>query len=371
MTKILVIEDEESLREEIVEILGFEEFDVAEAPNGRVGLEVARQIMPDIIICDISMPEMDGYEVLQELREDEKTSRIPFIFLTARADRSFMRHGMELGADDYLTKPFSNNELLAAIKARLSRHTTITELHPQELERARKNLVQMVAHELRTPLTAINMVQEVISRQFGQLSHTGLEELLDIQRSGSDRLAHLIDQMVLLTQLEAGSLSSDAIIEKDYATQTWALLSKAVNLGRKFAARQPKASVRLDERDKGAEVICDPHALTHAFAEIISNALNFSPDGGEVAISQWRSGGFVLVSIVDQGQGMSEKQLEQALEMFQQIDREVREQQGMGIGLPLARRIIDVHGGALEMKSVAGRGTQVTIKLPQSNESSD
>ncbi|MBN1965567.1 MAG: response regulator, partial [Anaerolineae bacterium] len=106
MTRVLVIEDEEPIRENIIEILEMEEFEAVGAANGLLGVEAAQENPPDLIICDITMPGLDGYEVLLQLRQDTATASIPFVFLTARADRSFMRHGMELGADDYLTKPF-------------------------------------------------------------------------------------------------------------------------------------------------------------------------------------------------------------------------------------------------------------------------
>jgi CheY-like chemotaxis protein len=126
ITRVLVIEDEEALREEVVDLLGYAGYSVVEAKNGKAGLTLAQESLPDIILCDVSMPKMDGFEVLMALRQSEATASIPLIFLTARADRSFLRHGMELGADDYLTKPFTHNELLTAVKARLARKTTMS-----------------------------------------------------------------------------------------------------------------------------------------------------------------------------------------------------------------------------------------------------
>lgn len=122
---VLVIEDEDALREEIVAQLEFSGYHVLEANNGKAGLIVTKESNPDLIVCDVSMPKMDGFEVLMALRQNEATASIPLIFLTARVDRSFQRHGMELGADDYLTKPFTNSELLTAIKARLARRATM------------------------------------------------------------------------------------------------------------------------------------------------------------------------------------------------------------------------------------------------------
>src|SRR5215510_2399289 len=123
MKKILVIEDEAETLDNLVLMLEMEGFKPLSAPNGRAGIEVARRERPDVILCDISMPKLDGYGVLEALRADENTVSIPFIFLTAKTDKKDLRTGMNLGADDYLTKPASAEELLAAIKTRLDRHT--------------------------------------------------------------------------------------------------------------------------------------------------------------------------------------------------------------------------------------------------------
>ena len=121
MTKILVIEDNDDVREEIVDILRFEGFDVRDAENGRLGLEVVKEWAPDIVVCDIMMPELDGYATLEAMRADPASAATPVVCLTARGERYDMRRAMELGADDYLTKPFTSAELLAALGAALAR----------------------------------------------------------------------------------------------------------------------------------------------------------------------------------------------------------------------------------------------------------
>ncbi len=122
MKKILVIEDEAETLANLVLMLEMEGFKPISAPNGRVGVAVAKRELPDVILCDVSMPELDGYGVLESLRADSTTVSIPFIFLTAKGDKKDLRTGMNLGADDYLTKPASAEEVLAAIHARLDRH---------------------------------------------------------------------------------------------------------------------------------------------------------------------------------------------------------------------------------------------------------
>ncbi len=119
--RVLVIDDEAPLREEVVDMLSFEGYDVISAHDGASGLQQIEVGKPDLIVCDVAMPQMDGYQLLNKVRADPSLSSVPFIFLTAHSDRSFMRYGMELGADDYLTKPFTHDELLSAIKTRQQR----------------------------------------------------------------------------------------------------------------------------------------------------------------------------------------------------------------------------------------------------------
>ena len=121
MIKILVIEDEVLLRANTVQILSFEDFHTIEAENGLLGVQLAQEQIPDLILCDVMMPELDGYGVLVALRQNPLTSAIPFIFTTAKASHADLRQGMELGADDFLSKPFSADELLAAISTQLKK----------------------------------------------------------------------------------------------------------------------------------------------------------------------------------------------------------------------------------------------------------
>ncbi len=150
MTQILVIEDDPNVRTLILKLLQAEGFETISAEDGRMGVQLAMMHEPDLIICDIMMPECDGYEVLQQLRQGANTAAIPFIFLSAKSERVDLRHGMELGADDYLTKPFKRAELLGAISARLSKRESFTQPYVDEMKRAAQTLSQMA---YRDPLT--------------------------------------------------------------------------------------------------------------------------------------------------------------------------------------------------------------------------
>jgi two-component system sensor histidine kinase/response regulator len=364
MTRILVIEDEAPLREEISDILMFEGFDVMSAENGRVGLDLARKNAVDLIVCDITMPEMDGYQVLSNLREDTRAALIPFLFLTARADKSFMRHGMELGADDYVTKPFTHQELLSAIRSRLQRHSAIADAHQLDLEEVKTQLTRMVTHELRTPLISIRMVRDVIDRQLDHLGPEEIKELMGTLRLGTERLNHMVEQMVYLTHVETGSLSADRIAQAGQRLEVWQVLVGATDLARRYAYRNPVLQIDFQERDRAATVIGHIASLKHAFAEFIANALDFSNPDSAVSINQWMSKGTIWVSVIDYGRGIKDSAQQQAGKKFQQIDRASQEQQGMGLGVYVARRIIEAHGGIVQISSVEGKGTRVNIGLP-------
>lgn len=176
--KILVIEDEESIRSNLVEFLEIEEFEVLEASNGTQGIQVAQAQYPDLILCDIMMPDLDGYEVLKILQEEVRTALIPLIFLTARTTREDVRKGMELGADDYITKPCTHEELIRAIKSRLAKHAVYIQQYQSEKDCAKKlqrkiqelesisqnaeDLLQKISEELRDPLSSITMAIQML-----------------------------------------------------------------------------------------------------------------------------------------------------------------------------------------------------------------
>src|SRR5881394_1281721 len=155
MSKVLVIDDEELFREATVCALQRRGFDAHEAPDGAVGAELARRLLPDVIVCDINMARMDGYAVLESLRQEPSTATIPFILMTGLGDPETMRRGMNLGADDYLTKPFTSAQLYSAVDARLKKNQVLRANAERKLADLRANLSLALPHEMITPLNGI------------------------------------------------------------------------------------------------------------------------------------------------------------------------------------------------------------------------
>lgn len=207
MSKILVIEDEQALRNNILAILKAEGFVGIGAEDGEVGLQKVRQERPDLIICDIMMPKLDGYEILTQLQQDPETAFISFIFLTAKTERQDIRQGMKLGADDYIIKPFDADELLDAINAKLKKKEVVSqqlEFLGDELNRvkqliaAKDEMLENFNQELRRPLSNIKLAIEMLEKEGDEMHR---ERYVEVLRSEFEREITLLNQIAELQKL--------------------------------------------------------------------------------------------------------------------------------------------------------------------------
>ncbi|OUC13245.1 MAG: hypothetical protein B0A82_18315 [Alkalinema sp. CACIAM 70d] len=171
MKTILVIEDDKNVRECLIDLLEVEGFQTIAACDGPTGLQLAQQQQPDMVLCDVHMPEVDGFTVLHQMRQNPDTSALPFIFLTARTTKADLRRGMELGADDYLFKPFTPEELFAAISARLNKYAALTQqlnagaTGGEDLNNRHDGLLNYFYQELRNPLSNLNVVIHLLQQE--------------------------------------------------------------------------------------------------------------------------------------------------------------------------------------------------------------
>ena len=355
MNKILIIEDEESLRSEISEILKLEGYDVTAAGDGKEGFAKAVEKGPDLILCDIMMPEMDGTEVLFHLRENENTRTIPFIFITALAERSDFRKGMELGAEDYLTKPFTRNELLSAIKVRLGKKEQIEKKSEEEMNRLRNNIISHIPHELLTPLNGIYGFGELLRDYTDTLSADEIKTFGNNICMSANRLHSLIKKYLIYVRLEsmlAESLNAPPITD---------LKSLITKLTRVVAIKHNRAEdLVLNLED--SRVFMDNEEFSIIIEELTDNAFKFSKPNCPVNVSCKNKVDATEIIIQDRGRGFQEG-AENRIGAFMQFDRNEFEQQGSGLGLVLSQRIVNIYGGSMKIET-SNEGTRINIKLP-------
>ncbi|MDL5047253.1 response regulator [Oscillatoria amoena NRMC-F 0135] len=361
MQKILVIEDEFEIRENITELLHAQNFQVIAVENGIKGVTAAQTHIPDLIICDISMPELDGYRVLEALRHEPITASIPFIFLTAFVEKSNTRKGMELGADDYLTKPCTPGELLSAIAARLAKQATRDRQQSEKLEELRQSIILSLPHELRTPLNGILASSELLLMHFDQPEDADTREMIELINISGKRLYRLIQNFLLYAELELIAASPEQIkaLQAHSTPCAEALVTEKAVYQAQQVHRQPDLELELED----AYLQISPTRLMKIVDELVDNAFKFSVPGTPVKVACQVSQGIFTLSVSDKGRGMKPEQLMQ-IGAHMQFDRKLYEQQGSGLGLAIAKRLAELHGGSLSIESVPAEQTTVTVKLP-------
>lgn len=362
MAHIFVVEDNPTLRENIVFELEMMGYEVTQASDGLAAIGILQGIQknPDLIISDIAMPEMSGYELLEAVRKNDQWSAIPFIFLTAFDTNNAIQLGKQLGVDDYLVKPFEPEDLILAIENKLKRYAEIHKRAERDLDEKRRELVNMIAHELRTPMTAIYGGLEMLEYSLKNVSDETTLQMLELVDSGTKRLHRLINRVVLMVQIESGQLKrlfESQGVEISVNDLLLSLLSEF-----DFEERKVSASVKVEDTDQ--KVYGIPQSLKTAFLELIDNAAKFSHPNTKIVIETTYTKDKAHLTIQDEGVGIPNDQLDRIWDSFIQIDRSIQEQQGIGIGLALVQKIISIHGGECKITSVVKQGTKVTLILP-------
>ena len=361
MAKILVIEDEESIRENILDLLEAENFEGIGAINGQVGIKLANEQIPDLILCDMMMPEVDGHGVLKALRSEPLTATIPFIFLTAKADKSDIRTGMELGADDYITKPCTPQELLKAIAIRLEKQKTISRQSQKTLDELRTNISMSLPHELRTPLNAIMGFSELILSEYQVLKESDILEMIGQIQTSGHRLYRLIQNFLLYAELEIAATNPELLKEMRNSEFSCvkSLLSQKARQQAKHANRTDDLQLNLQD----SSVAMDSVRLAKIVEELLDNAFKFSLEGTPVVLSTVVENQTFILSVKDQGRGMTADQIAQ-LEAYRQFDRKIYQQAGLGLGLAIVQRLAELHGGKFKIESLPQQETIVCVSLP-------
>lgn len=365
MKKILIIEDEQPVRANILERLKIEGFNAIAAENGIIGVQMALTHVPDLIICDVMMPELDGYGVLTALRQNPLTETIPFIFLTAKSDKADLREGMSLGADDYLTKPFRSKELLQAIATRLEKQAVINKRQAQKLDELRSSIALSLPHELRTPLNGIIGLSELMIAEYDSLSSLEIQEmLLDIRTSGR-RLYRLIQNFLLYAELELVATDSERIklLRTHQTSSIKTIIADQAILQARAANRE--TDLHLDLLDAGVQISINH--LNKLVEELIDNAFKFSCAGTPVTVIARPENDTFILSISDQGRGMTQEQIV-TVGAYRQFERKLYEQQGSGLGLAIALRLAELYAGKLTIESIPAQQTTVLVTLPMTTD---
>lgn len=368
MTKILMIEDEAAIREEVVDWLTFEGYDVLEAENGRIGLGIAKREKPDLIICDIRMPEMDGYQVLYEIRSEPDLHFVAFIFLTASDSHEAVRAGMELGADDYLTKPFTHNEIINAVNSRLQKYTQQKEemqtqlnnltqalTHEREARLLKSRMVAMFSHDFRNPLSVIMSSATLILNYQDRMDNEQRDEKLNRIIASGKQLIQMLDDMLVVAEIESGRY--DITLEK---IDVSAFLSTMIE---DFRIATQNSHEFVFKHDGAFLALLPPKLLRQIVANLVSNAIRYSPSKSQIFVTLWHTTKNYHISVRDSGIGIPASDIEGLFQPFHRASN-AKTIKGTGLGLAIVKESLQLMGGEVKVESRLGEWTCFTADFP-------
>jgi two-component system sensor histidine kinase/response regulator len=345
---ILVIEDEELIRLSLVDILELNHFTVFQAVNGKAGLAQAVSIRPALIITDINMPEMGGFELLQRIAQNNDLKTIPVIVISALADRSDVRHGMELGAADYISKPFTETEVVKAVHTQLAKKDVVKELEA---------FAHTVAHDLKNPLATLNLRLELLERLLpGSESLALTKSMTEAQRS-ANRLANMIDDLLILSgvqRLQVATQPFDMAIVVDEALDQLSALLKQLK-------------VTVEKPESWPPAVSHPPWIVHIWANFISNAVRHAAQGGRVTLgtSVGHSSAWTRYWVQDYGSGVPADELPNLFASFRAVSTVRTRRRGMG--LSIVHQICEKLGSRVGAENTPGAGARFWFELPNNS----
>jgi two-component system, sensor histidine kinase and response regulator len=359
MARVLLIDDEDAIREVYAELLTTAGHETTQASGGATGIDAIRSTRPDLVLCDVEMPGMDGYAVLEAVRADAQIASTPFLFLTGLDAQQHLRAAMSMGADDYLAKPVPPRELLAAVEARLARHEKDRLDTERRVEEVRRSVTFLLPHELRTPLTVILGASQMIEELHREMTPEEIGKTAGAISSAAQRLHRMAENYLLYAGMELERLAAGGAALALSGAAGPELVREVAYL----QAREHKRELDLEMELAQATLPVAEAYLRKIVSELVDNALKFSKAGQPVKVSVAAPGERVTLAVADAGRGMTPDQIRE-VGAFGQFNRALFEQQGSGLGLALVKRIIEASGGVFDLKSGPGEGTTASASWP-------
>ena len=366
---ILVVDDAPANLQVLSSLLKGHGYKVRLSPSGKLALQAARQTPPDLMLLDVNMPEMSGYEVAEQMKLDVVLRDIPIIFLSALQETTDKVRAFAAGGVDYVTKPFQFEEVEARVRTHLKMRRLQTELEQRSrsleevnrelrrLQELRDNLTNMIVHDLRSPLTALVANLDLLQRREDGLSPGGVDSLADA-RACSKSLIGMVGSLLDVSKMEEGQLELRRV-----ACDLTTLCREAVKtVGDAFE----RAEVTIEAPAQPLVVAADRDLVFRVLQNLIGNALKFTPRGGMVKVGLSRHHAAVRVAVQDTGVGIAPEFHERIFEKFGQV-RGHGPRVGTGLGLTFCKLAIEAHGGRIGVDSEEGQGATFWFEVPSSD----
>lgn len=363
--KIFIVDDIMKNLQVIGGILMEESFDIAMATNGMQALNMVKNLMPDLILLDVMMPDMNGYEVCEKLKSDPEVAHIPVIFLTAKSDTEDIIQGFKIGGVDYITKPFKKEELLVRIKTHIDLKfatDTIKKQNQQltKLNEEKNEFLGIAAHDLKNPLSAIMGLSELMLRDDMEFGIDEMKEFTGDINTSAVQMFRLVTDLLDVNAIEQGKIN---LVMEDFP------LSRVVeDCYTSYIKRAEDKSIKLIYNCEVSEVNChaDSSKVSQVVDNLLSNAIKFSPRDKNIYISVQDQGDFLIAEVKDEGPGISEEDQKKMFTKFQKLSaRPTGNENSTGLGLSIVKRLVEEMNGKIEVVSELGKGAAFRLFMPK------
>lgn len=368
MNTILVVDDNLNNLDFLFDLLDSHDYEVLFATDGKSALERLNHAKPDIILLDVMMPGIDGFETCIELKKNEKTKDIPVIFMTALTDISSIVKGFQAGAVDYITKPIRQEEVLARIKTHLTIKNLQNELKlknekleklldkEKENNKLKSKILSIASHDVRTPLSSIYLSADILEYYSSKISEEKKNNCIAGIKSSVNDIYSILDELVLYSKSDSGEIEFQP--EKINIIQYIDEIVKHYNL---ISAETNEIFYKYSEPDLAIKI--DKKLFKHILSNLLSNAIKYSPEGKPITLNCYINSDFFVLKITDNGIGIPEKDFDTLFTPFKRGSN-VENIEGTGLGLSIVKELVNIHKGKIEFKSEKNKGTEFTLFFP-------
>jgi signal transduction histidine kinase len=361
--KILIVDDEPELLEITAAYLEMGGYTALTATNGAAALELLKGTTPDLIISDITMPGMSGFDFFEKVRANSAFQNTPFVFLSGHTDLEHIMMGKEIGGDDYLMKPFEPQMLISTIKGKLKRRQEISESMTQQVEQLKNQLFHLISHEMRTPLTSILGATELLANGKESLSPGDFKEFLEMLKSGTTRLNTMVEDFLLVVRIESGEVAKETDL-REACLLPREVVERSLSSHEEIKKKK-NIILQLNVPEESVYLCVQQVTIENILSRLIDNAFKFSPAGSTITIASRADADGYTFSVTDTGLGIPKDKQGGLFGKFYQVNRESQEQQGAGLGLYVAKKFAELNRCKIWCESEEGKGAAFYLTIPK------
>lgn len=362
--KVLIVDDNPNNLQVLGSLLTIHEFQTTAVQSGRQALEVLKTSIPELILLDIMMPEMDGFEVCERIKSDPATENIPVLFITALSDIENKKRAFAVGGADFISKPFVKEEVIVRInvhlqKSRYLKQVTETNHHLKEVIELKDRFLAIAAHDIRSPLGGANgLVELILENELGEVNEQQ-RELLQLVLKTGHQIMHLVSDLLDISVIESGNLKlnfSEISLSK--------LIADRIRL-HQISVKRKNIKI-VSKLVEGPQINADEERLGQVLDNLLTNAAKFSPKNTSIIVSLDYQESTAIMKVIDQGPGISSEDQSQLFGVYRKLTaKPTSGEKSSGLGLAIVQKIIEGHQGSISVKSKMGKGATFIVRLPQ------